>query len=210
IPWWYFQRQPGELADTHLETVDPGGVIGRSIEPARVIGCVVYPAADLVGPGVVRHVEGDRFSLGEIDGTESARCRSIAEGLSRAGLKAPVTPRIRDEIWVKLLGNAVFNPISALTRAPLNEMAESPVTVPVVRAAMEELSEGASRADAGGRRWPSGGSRPPGSGGYASPIPPRWDRAPRALPRSPRAREGNAPSVPAAGWSGTGSGCSET
>ena len=146
IPWWYFQRQPGELKDTHLETVDPGGVIGRSIEPARVIGCVVYPAADLVGPGVVRHVEGDRFSLGEIDGTESARCRSIAEALARAGLKAPVTPRIRDEIWVKLLGNAVFNPISALTRATLSEMAESPLTVPVVHAAMEEVSEVARRA----------------------------------------------------------------
>src|SRR5205807_1354272 len=146
IPWWYFQRQPGKFADTHLETVDPGGVIGRSIEPARVIGCVAYPAADLVGPGVVRHVEGDRFSLGEIDGTESARCRSIAEALSRAGLKAPVTPRIRDEIWVKLLGNAVFNPISALTRATLSEMAESPLTVPVVHAAMEEVSEVARRA----------------------------------------------------------------
>lgn len=145
IPWWYFQRYGGELDGIHLETVDPGGVIGRAIDPRRVIGCVVYPATDLVAPGVIRHVEGDRFSLGELDGIESERLRALAATLTRAGLKAPVQARIRDELWVKLLGNAVFNPMSALTRATLVEMAESPLSAIVVRGAMEEVEQVARR-----------------------------------------------------------------
>ncbi len=139
IPWWYFQRYGGELDGIHLETVDPGGAIGRAIDPERVIGCVVYPATDLVAPGVVRHVEGDRFSLGELNGSQTDRILALSTTLSRAGLKAPVQVKIRDELWVKLLGNAVFNPMSALTRATLVEMAESPLTAEVVRAAMEEV-----------------------------------------------------------------------
>ena len=107
IPWWYFQRHGGELEGMHLETVDPGGVIGKTIDPTRVIGCAVYPAANLTRPGVVEHVEGDRFSLGELDGADTERCRKISEALTKAGLKAPVQPRIRDEIWVKLLGNNI-------------------------------------------------------------------------------------------------------
>jgi len=145
IPWWYFQRQGGELDGIHLETVDPGGLIGRTIDPARVIGCAVYPATNLTSPGVVQHVEGDRFSLGELDGNESQRCLKISEALSKAGLKAPVQPKIREEIWVKLLGNAVFNPMSALTRATLVGMAGDAMAAPVVRAAMEEVNAVARR-----------------------------------------------------------------
>jgi 2-dehydropantoate 2-reductase len=145
IPWWYFQRHGGELDGVHLETVDPGGVIGTAIDPARVVGCVVYPAADLVSPAIVRHVEGDRFSLGELDGRQSDRCLAISQALSGAGLKAPVQPRIREEVWVKLLGNAVFNPISALTRATLVDIAESAVTSQLVHAAMEEVGTVAGR-----------------------------------------------------------------
>jgi 2-dehydropantoate 2-reductase len=145
IPWWYFQRHGGELEGTHLETVDPGGMIGRTIDPQRVIACVVYPATSVVGPGIVRHVEGERFSLGELDGSHTERIAALSGVLSGAGLKAPVQPRIRQELWVKLMGNAVFNPLSVLTRASLGAMAESPVLAPVVRAAMEEVDAVAGR-----------------------------------------------------------------
>ena len=145
IPWWYFQRHGGELDGIHLETVDPGGVIGRTIDPERVIGCIVYAATSVVGPGIVQHVEGERFSLGELDGSQTERIVALAGLLTGAGLKAPVQPRIRQELWVKLMGNAVFNPLSALTRASLGAMAESPVLAPVVRAAMEEVDAVASR-----------------------------------------------------------------
>lgn len=145
IPWWYFQRHGGELDGIHLETVDPGGVIGRTIDPTRVIGCAVYPATNLVEPGVVLHVEGDRFSLGELDGDDSERCLAISDALSKAGLKAPVQPKIREEIWIKLLGNAVFNPMSALTRATLVGIAGDAMAAPVVHAAMEEVDAVARR-----------------------------------------------------------------
>jgi 2-dehydropantoate 2-reductase len=145
IPWWYFQRHGGELEGTHLETVDPGGMIGRTIDPKRVIACIVYPATSVEGPGVVRHVEGERFSLGELDGSQTDRIAALSGVLISAGLKAPVQPRIRQELWVKLMGNAVFNPLSALTRASLGAMAESPVLAPVVRAAMEEVDAVADR-----------------------------------------------------------------
>ena len=145
IPWWYFQRHGGELEGTHLETVDPGGMIGRMIDPQRVIACIVYPATSVVAPGIVRHVEGERFSLGELDGSHTERIAALSGLLTGAGLKAPVQPRIRQELWVKLMGNAVFNPLSALTRASLGAMAESPVLAPVVRAAMEEVDAVAGR-----------------------------------------------------------------
>ncbi len=145
IPWWYFQRHGGELEGIHLESVDPGGIVARAIDPRRVIGCVVYPATSLASPGVVRHVEGERFSLGELDGSHSERCLALSRMLTIAGLKAPIQPRIRQELWVKLLGNAVFNPISALSRATLVEVAESPVAAPVVRGAMEEVDAVARR-----------------------------------------------------------------
>jgi len=145
IPWWYFQRHGGELEGTHLETVDPGGVVARAIDPGRVVGCVVYPATSLVSPGVIRHVEGERFSIGELDGSQSMRCLELSRILGSVGLKAPVQPRIRAELWLKLLGNAVFNPLSALTRASLGDIARSPLVANVVRSAMEEADAVARR-----------------------------------------------------------------
>ncbi len=141
IPWWYFQRHGGEMEGTYLETVDPGGAIGRAISPERVIACIVYPATSVVGPGIVRHIEGERFSLGELDGSKTERIQSLSRLLAGARLKAPIQPRVRQELWVKLLGNAVFNPLSVLTRSTLGEMAESPFVAPIVRAAMEEIVE---------------------------------------------------------------------
>jgi 2-dehydropantoate 2-reductase len=132
IPWWYFE-------DRHLESVDPGGVIARNIPYRKVIGCIAYPAAQVVEPGVIEHLEGNRFSLGEPDGTKSERVQSIAAMLVKAGLKAPVQTRLRNEIWLKLLGNATFNPVSALTRATLVELVTSPITRDLVRTLMEEV-----------------------------------------------------------------------
>ena len=145
IPWWYFQRHGGELEGIHLATVDPGGVVANAIDPRRVIGCVVYPATSLVSPGVIRHVEGERFSLGELDGSQTARILELSHVLVGAGLKAPVQQRIRAELWLKLLGNAVFNPLSALTRASLGAIAQSPLVADVVRSAMEEADAVARR-----------------------------------------------------------------
>jgi 2-dehydropantoate 2-reductase len=120
-------------------------MVARTIDPERVIACIVYPATSVVGPGIVRHVEGEKFSLGELDGSKTPRILALSSLLAGAGLKAPVQSRIRQELWVKLLGNAVFNPLSALTRASLGEMAESPVLAPIVRAAMEEVDAVARR-----------------------------------------------------------------
>jgi len=145
IPWWYFQRHGGELEGIHLESVDPGGAVANAIDPRRVIGCIVYTATSLVSPGVVRHVEGERFSLGELDGSQSARILELSHLLGSAGLKAPVLQRIRAELWLKLLGNAVFNPLSALTRASLGDIAQSPLVAEVVRSAMEEADAVARR-----------------------------------------------------------------
>jgi 2-dehydropantoate 2-reductase len=122
VPWWYFHGVTGPLADRVLETVDPGGRQWNLIGPRRAIGCVVYPAAEVVAPGVVEVIEGDRFVLGEPDGTASERVKAIARALIAGGLKAPVRSAIRTEIWVKLLGNAVFNPLSALTGATLSSL----------------------------------------------------------------------------------------
>ncbi|MFI5062318.1 MAG: ketopantoate reductase family protein, partial [Actinomycetales bacterium] len=99
IPWWYFQRHGGDLEGIHLETVDPGGIVGRTIDPQRVIGCIVYSATSLVGPGVVHHVEGERFSLGELDGSQTERIAKLSALLTGARLNAPVQPRIRQELW---------------------------------------------------------------------------------------------------------------
>jgi 2-dehydropantoate 2-reductase len=145
IPWWYFQRHGGELEGTHLESVDPDGLVARTIDPERVIACIVYPATSVVGPGVVRHVEGEKFSLGELDGKPTPRIQALSSLIVSAGLKAPVQSRIRQELWVKLMGNAVFNPMSVLTRASLGSMAESPDLAPIVRAAMEEVDAVAQR-----------------------------------------------------------------
>lgn len=122
VPWWYFHQLAGPWEGRTLESVDPGGVIGAHIEPARVIGSVVYPAAELVEPGLVRVIEGNRFTLGEPDGSRSPRIERLSQALMKAGFKAPVSKDIRSEIWVKLWGNLTFNPISALTHATLQDI----------------------------------------------------------------------------------------
>ncbi len=138
IPWWYFHCHGGALENRSLEAVDPGGVIGRSVDPARLIGTVVYPAASLVAPGVVKVVEGRRITLGELSGATTPRLEAIAAAMNKAGLKAPVTDDIRGEIWLKLWGNAAFNPISALTRATLAGMCRYPPTRELASEMMRE------------------------------------------------------------------------
>jgi 2-dehydropantoate 2-reductase len=139
IPWWYFHIGAGEFAGIHLERVDPGGVVNASIPAGQVVASIVYLGTDIVEPGVIRHTEGNRISLGEPDGSRSERCRAIAGALIQAGLRCPITTRIRHEIWVKLLGNVAFNPISALTRATLVAMARDAEVCPVVRNIMSEV-----------------------------------------------------------------------
>jgi 2-dehydropantoate 2-reductase len=138
VPWWYFQGLGGACENLRLERVDPGGAITAAIEPRRVIGSLVYFATEIVEPGVVRHDEGNRISLGEPDGTRSERCRRIAEALIASGLRCPVTARIRHEIWVKTLGNVAFNPVSALTGATLGQMTRDPEVSALVRNIMQE------------------------------------------------------------------------
>ena len=140
IPWWYFQSHPGPLADTVLESVDPGGVIAAAIEPERVVGCVVYCSTEIVEPGVVRHVEGTRFAIGEPDGSQSERCRLISKAFVAGGLKCPVEERLRDQIWLKLIGNVAFNPVTALTRATLGQLGELPEMVELLREIFEECA----------------------------------------------------------------------
>jgi len=140
IPWWYFEGRGDQLDGYHLRTVDPDGVVAGAIGARRAVGCVVYPAAALKAPGIVQHVEGNRFSLGEINGSMSDRCRTIATALNQSGLKAPIRANLRDELWVKLVGNAVFNPMSALTRAELDVMCTHAATRPVIYAAMQEVA----------------------------------------------------------------------
>ncbi len=126
IPFWYFVNHGGALANTRVETVDPRGVCLDGIAHERIIGCVVYPATELVAPGVVRHIEGDRFPLGELDGSASNRVKDLSDIFAKSGLKAPVLDNIRNEIWLKLWGNLTFNPISALTHATLVDICENP------------------------------------------------------------------------------------
>jgi 2-dehydropantoate 2-reductase len=145
IPWWYFQGCGGEFEGWRLERVDPGGAIASAIEPRRVVGSLAYFATDLVEPGVIKHIEGNRISFGEPDGSKSERARRIAEALIAAGFRCPVTPRFRHEIWVKLLGNVAFNPISALTRATLEQMARHPDVARLVRELMVETEAVAAR-----------------------------------------------------------------
>lgn len=138
VPWWYFHKLGGPFEGTRLATVDPGDAQWNGFGPDRVLGCVVYPAAEVEEPGVIKHIEGNRFSLGEPDGSKSDRATRLSEALSQAGLKAPVRPRLRDEIWVKLWGNLSFNPISALTHATLDVLCTDPGTRAVARGMMVE------------------------------------------------------------------------
>lgn len=138
VPWWYFHKIGGPLEGRRLHSVDPGDVQWNGFGPDRVLGCVVYPAAEVSEPGVIRHVEGNRFSLGEPDGSKSDRATALSQVLQSAGLKAPVRPRLRDELWVKLWGNLSFNPISALTHATLDVLCTDPGTRDVARRMMIE------------------------------------------------------------------------
>lgn len=141
VPWWYFHGLEGPHEGTRLASVDPGNAQWDGFGPDRVLGCVVYPAAEVVEPGTVKHIEGNRFSLGEPDGSKSDRALALSRALTAAGLKAPVRPRIRDEIWVKLWGNLSFNPISALTHATLDVLCTDPGTRAVARNMMVEAQE---------------------------------------------------------------------
>ena len=139
IPWWYFQGFGGQWDGLRLERIDPGGVISASIEARRIVGSIVYFSTEIYEPGVVQHIEGNRISLGEPDGSRSERCRRIAEALVTAGLRCPITTHIRQEIWVKILGNASLNPVSALTRATLAQMLRDPGVAEVIRKIMQEV-----------------------------------------------------------------------
>ena len=147
IPWWYFQRIGGPMDGWRLETVDPGGVIAGAIDPARVVGSLAYFSTEISEPGVIRHIEGNRLSLGEPDGSRSDRCRAIAEAMIAGGLRCPVSTRFRHEVWVKLLGNVAFNPISALTRATLEAMVRHPEVSQLVREVMVETEAVAAKLD---------------------------------------------------------------
>ena len=151
VPWWYFHKIGGPLEGTRLESVDPGNAQWDGFGPDRVLGCVVYPAAEVSEPGTVKHIEGNRFSLGEPDGSKSERAQALSKALGAAGLKAPVRPKLRDEIWVKLWGNLSFNPISALTHATLDVLCTDPGTRAVAR---DMMLEAQAIAEALGVKFP--------------------------------------------------------
>lgn len=140
VPYWYFYGLDGPWRDRTVESVDPGGKLWDILPPSQAIGCVVYPAAEVTEPGVIEHTYGNRFSLGEPDGSKSPRVEALAQLLVKAGLKAPVRTNIRDEIWVKLWGNLAFNPLSVLTTSTLDRLAFRPDLRVVVRSMMEEAT----------------------------------------------------------------------
>jgi 2-dehydropantoate 2-reductase len=138
VPWWYFYKSGGPWEDTRLESVDPGGKLWDLLPPRRVVGCIVYPATEVVAPGVIEHTYSNRFDLGEPDGSKSERVQSFSQLMIKAGLRAPVRPRIRENLWVKLWGNLSFNMICALTRSPLDAVIANPETRALARAMMVE------------------------------------------------------------------------
>ncbi len=140
ILWWYFYQLKGPWENHHLESADPGGKIWDTLGPERAIGCVVYPSCEIVSPGVVKHLDGNRFMLGEPDGSKSERAVALGKLMTEAGLKAPVRKKIRDDIWFKLLGNATFNPVSVLTHATLEQMGKDPSTRALIFKMMTEAS----------------------------------------------------------------------
>ena len=145
VPYWYFHEHAGDYQGHRIVSVDPTGVIGAQIPATRVVGCVVYPASELIAPGVVQHIEGDRFPVGEPDGTSSARVLRVSECFIRAGFKAPILDNIRAEIWLKLWGNLTFNPISALSRASLADICQFPLTRTLAAAMMTEAQSIANK-----------------------------------------------------------------
>jgi 2-dehydropantoate 2-reductase len=147
IPWWYFQAMPdpGSSFGGVLESVDPGGVITKSIAPEHNVGCVVFCSTEIIEPGVIRHIEGTRFAIGEPDGSVSQRCAEISAAFKAGGLKAPVETKLRDQIWLKLIGNVAFNPVTALTRATLGELGTAPEMVDLLKAVFAECAAVAER-----------------------------------------------------------------
>ncbi|MEO1206542.1 MAG: 2-dehydropantoate 2-reductase [Pseudomonadota bacterium] len=148
IPWWYFYGVEGKYANLQLESVDPGGRQWKGIGPERVIGSTVYPAAEIVEPGVIKHTYGNRYGLGEPTRKETPRLKRLAEAFEKAGLEPKIYPEIRNDIWLKLWGNLCFNPISALTHATLDIIATDPDTRPIARKMMEEAEVIARRIGA--------------------------------------------------------------
>ena len=138
IPFWYFHEHGGALAGTTVRSVDPNGLIAGLIPARQILGCVVYPASELIAPGVVRHVEGNRFPIGELDGSISERATRVSECFVRAGFKSPVLDNIRAEIWLKLWGNLTFNPISSLSHSTLADICQYPLTRELAAAMMTE------------------------------------------------------------------------
>jgi 2-dehydropantoate 2-reductase len=145
VPFWYFHAHGGALAGSPVKSVDPSGRIAAAIPAAQVIGCVVYPASELVAPGVVKHIEGDRFPVGELDGSMSERVQRVADCFVKAGFKSPVLDNIRSEIWLKLWGNLTFNPISSLAHATLVDICQYPLTRDLAAAMMTEAQEVANK-----------------------------------------------------------------
>jgi len=139
IPWWFFQGIGGEWDGLRIERIDPAGVISTAIESRRVVGAIVYFSTEVSAPGVIQYISGNRLSIGEPDGSRSDRCRSIAEAIVASGLRCPITTHIREEIWVKILGNASLNPLSALTRATIAQMLRDSGVAEIVRNIMHEV-----------------------------------------------------------------------
>jgi 2-dehydropantoate 2-reductase len=138
IPWWYFFKLGGTFEGRQLDSVDPGGIVAANLPIERVLASVVYPAAEIVQPGVIKHIEGNRFSLSEIDNAETPRIKHISQTLTKAGFKAPVVSDVRSELWTKLWGNLSFNPVSALTHATLEDLCRFPLTRSLVADMMRE------------------------------------------------------------------------
>jgi 2-dehydropantoate 2-reductase len=145
IPWWYFQRHGGEFDNHRIEAVDPGGVIASNIEADRIIGAIAYPAAEISEPGVIRHIEGDRFPIGELDGAKSERVKAISRMFIDAGFKSPIMPDVRSEVWLKAWGNLTFNPISALTHSTLVDICQYPPTRHLAKMMMTEAQAVANK-----------------------------------------------------------------
>ena len=151
IPWWYFQRFGSPYSGRVVKTVDPNGVLFNKIDPGRIIGCIAYPAATIAEPGVIKHVEGNRFPVGELDGSESDRVNQVSALFTEAGFKARVLTDIRSEIWLKLWGNLTFNPISAVTHATLVDICQFPLTRTLAATMMTEAQSIGERLGAGFR-----------------------------------------------------------
>jgi len=145
IPYWYFHKHGGVLAGSVVRSVDPKGIVGEKIPAGRVIGCVVYPASELIAPGVVKHIEGERFPVGELDGSSSERVNRVSACFTHAGFKSPVLDNIRAEIWLKLWGNLTFNPISSLTHSTLVDICQYPLTRELASAMMREAQAVANK-----------------------------------------------------------------